>query len=43
MAGPSEDMVGAMPGDGYAQWSGTSATAPLVAERRPWSWKQYRS
>ena len=31
VAGPSEDMVGAMPGDGYAQWSGTSATAPLVA------------
>ena len=31
VAGPSEDMVGAMPGGGYAEWSGTSATAPLVA------------
>ncbi|MDO4919347.1 S8 family serine peptidase [Kocuria sp.] len=31
VAGPSEDMVGAMPGNGYAEWSGTSATAPLVA------------
>ncbi|RKQ34116.1 S8 family serine peptidase [Kocuria tytonis] len=31
VAGPSEDMVGAMPGDGYAQWSGTSATVPLVS------------
>ena len=31
VAGPSEDMVGAMPPSGYAEWSGTSATAPLVA------------
>ena len=31
VAGPSEDMVGAMPGDGYAEWSGTSATVPLVS------------
>lgn len=31
VAGPSEDMVGAMPGDGYAEWSGSSATVPLVS------------
>ena len=31
VAGPSEDMVGAMPGNGYAEWSGTSATVPLVS------------
>ncbi|MCT1722851.1 S8 family serine peptidase [Kocuria marina] len=31
VAGPSEEMVGAIPGDGYARWSGTSATVPLVA------------
>ena len=31
VAGPSEEMVGATPGDGYARWSGTSATVPLVA------------
>ena len=31
VAGPSEDMVGAMPDDGYAEWSGTSATVPLVS------------
>lgn len=31
VAGPSEDMVGAMPGGGYAEWSGTSATVPLVS------------
>lgn len=31
VSGPSEDMAGALPGDAYAEWSGTSATAPLVA------------
>ncbi|MBD2762786.1 S8 family serine peptidase [Kocuria sp. cx-116] len=31
VAGPSEDMVGAMPDGGYAEWSGTSATVPLVS------------
>lgn len=31
VAGPSEDMVGAIPGDRYATWSGTSASAPVVA------------
>ena len=31
VAGPSEDMVGAMPGGKYAEWSGTSATVPLVS------------
>lgn len=27
---PSEDLIAAMPDDGYALWSGTSAAAPLV-------------
>ncbi|MGQ1798115.1 S8 family serine peptidase [Kocuria oceani] len=31
VAGPSEDMVGAIPGDRYASWAGTSASAPVVA------------
>ncbi|MFI7482843.1 S8 family peptidase [Kocuria sp. M1R5S2] len=31
VAGPSEDMVGAIPGDRYATWAGTSAAAPVVA------------
>jgi len=31
VAGPSEDMVGAVPGDRYATWAGTSASAPVVA------------
>lgn len=31
VAGPSEDMVGAVPGDRYASWAGTSASAPVVA------------
>ncbi|MFI7580321.1 S8 family serine peptidase [Kocuria kalidii] len=31
VAGPSEAMVGAIPGDRYATWAGTSASAPVVA------------
>lgn len=28
---PSEDLVGALPGGGYARWAGTSGAAPIVA------------
>lgn len=28
---PSEDLVGAIPGDGYVAWSGTSGATPIVA------------
>lgn len=31
VAGPAEELVGATPGDGYASWTGTSASAPIVA------------
>jgi len=31
VAAPSEQLVGAIPGGGYVQWSGTSGAAPLVA------------
>ncbi|MDQ1584237.1 MAG: hypothetical protein QOF36_2291 [Microbacteriaceae bacterium] len=31
VAAPSEQLVGADPGGGYVQWSGTSGAAPLVA------------
>jgi type VII secretion-associated serine protease mycosin len=31
VAAPSEQLVGANPGGGYVQWSGTSGAAPLVA------------
>ncbi|WP_368660347.1 S8 family peptidase [Kocuria sp.] len=31
VAAPSEDLVGAVPGDGYSEWTGTSAAAPIVA------------
>jgi type VII secretion-associated serine protease mycosin len=31
VAAPSEGLVGAGPGDGYFEWSGTSGSAPLVA------------
>ena len=31
VAAPSEDMVGALPGDRYAAWAGTSAATPVVA------------
>lgn len=31
VAAPAEDLVGAVPGGGYAQWTGTSAAAPIVA------------
>lgn len=30
VSGPSEAMMGAIPGDRYATWSGTSAAAPIV-------------
>ena len=31
VAGPAEDLVGATPGGGYGSWTGTSASAPIVA------------
>lgn len=31
VAAPSEDLVGAVPGDGYQEWTGTSAAAPIVS------------
>jgi membrane-anchored mycosin MYCP len=31
VAGPAEELVGATPGGGYASWTGTSASAPIVA------------
>ncbi|WP_081737903.1 S8 family serine peptidase [Arthrobacter sp. H41] len=31
VAAPSEDLVGGLPGGGYAEWSGTSGAAPLVS------------
>lgn len=31
VSAPSEDLVGAVPGDGYQEWTGTSAAAPIVA------------
>lgn len=31
VAAPSEDLIGGMPGGLYADWSGTSGSAPLVA------------
>ena len=31
VAAPAEQLVGGLPGDGYARWSGTSGAAPLVA------------
>ncbi|MEX1077791.1 MAG: S8 family serine peptidase [Homoserinimonas sp.] len=31
VAAPSEELVGALPGGGYAQWDGTSGATPLVA------------
>ncbi|GAB3521333.1 S8 family serine peptidase [Arthrobacter monumenti] len=31
VAAPSEDLVGGLPGGGYAMWSGTSGAAPIVA------------
>lgn len=31
VSAPSEDLVGAVPGDGYREWTGTSAAAPIVA------------
>lgn len=31
VAAPAEDLVGGMPGGGYADWSGTSGATPLVS------------
>ena len=31
VAAPSEDLVGVVPGGGYAKWDGTSGAAPLVS------------
>jgi type VII secretion-associated serine protease mycosin len=31
VAAPSEDLVGAVPGDGYVVWGGTSGATPIVA------------
>ncbi|WP_313814362.1 S8 family serine peptidase [Glutamicibacter sp.] len=31
VAAPAEKLVGGLPGNGYARWSGTSGAAPLVA------------
>lgn len=31
VAAPSEQLVGALPGGGYASWQGTSGAAPIVA------------
>ncbi|WP_307859044.1 S8 family peptidase [Herbiconiux sp. SYSU D00978] len=31
VAAPSEELVGALPGGGYARWEGTSGAAPLVS------------
>ncbi|WP_460985750.1 S8 family serine peptidase [Sinomonas halotolerans] len=31
VAAPAEDLVGALPGSGYAEWAGTSGAAPIVA------------
>ena len=31
VAAPAEDLVGGVPGGGYAEWAGTSGSAPMVA------------
>ncbi len=31
VSAPAEDLAGGLPGGGYAQWSGTSGAAPIVA------------
>lgn len=31
VSAPSEDLIGAMPDNGYGLWSGTSASAPMVS------------
>jgi type VII secretion-associated serine protease mycosin len=31
VAAPAEDLVGGMPGDGYAEWAGTSGATPIVS------------
>ncbi|MEV7660401.1 S8 family serine peptidase [Paenarthrobacter sp. NPDC089316] len=31
VAAPAENLVGGIPGDGYAEWAGTSGAAPIVS------------
>ncbi|MFD5277190.1 S8 family serine peptidase [Pseudarthrobacter sp. NPDC058362] len=31
VAAPAEDLIGGLPGGGYAEWEGTSGSAPMVA------------
>ncbi|MFF1384874.1 S8 family serine peptidase [Arthrobacter sp. NPDC058288] len=31
VAAPAEDLIGGMPGDGYAEWAGTSGATPIVS------------
>jgi subtilisin family serine protease len=31
VAAPAENLVGGMPGDGYAEWAGTSGATPIVS------------
>jgi membrane-anchored mycosin MYCP len=31
VAAPAENLVGGLPGDGYAEWAGTSGATPIVA------------
>ncbi len=31
VSAPAEDLIGGLPGGGYAQWSGTSGAAPIVS------------
>ncbi|BCW05076.1 S8 family serine peptidase [Arthrobacter sp. NtRootA1] len=31
VAAPAEDLLGGLPGGGYAQWAGTSGSAPIVS------------
>jgi membrane-anchored mycosin MYCP len=31
VAAPAEDLIGGMPGGGYAEWAGTSGAAPIVS------------
>ena len=31
VAAPAEDLIGGMPGGGYAEWAGTSGATPIVA------------
>jgi membrane-anchored mycosin MYCP len=31
VAAPAENLIGGMPGDGYAEWAGTSGSTPIVS------------